>query len=473
MVEGVRRAIFRQLSSAETGGAVFRLVYVPVLAGLVAWGRREGGFAPGVHGVLAGCVLLAWGYSGSVLALVRSGRLREGLSHVSALVDAAVGSACLALAFGVSAPLWRHLLPWLAVLQLFIALWLAAARLFPANAVVSGVFTACGAAAAAAAAAVAGTAGAAGPATADRLVAGLLIPVGLALGGAAAWQWSRTSLGLLRKHYLSDDLARARKRLAALEGALTAAAAEVSSSSTELQTSTAAASVRLSQEHKALEAASAAAERLDSDTSRLQGSLGAIWPAAQRSAEAARGATEAVQQVNARIAAVQEVAHQMGASLDLINEVTDQTSLLALNAAIEASRGGGGSAEGFPVVAEEIRTLAERSAGIAAEIGRLVKQMKTAITAAEAASRETGRVLERIRVDAADVETFSATAGGSLEEQAGVAAALREALEQAQGFAAQSAAAADAVLRLGGRMRDEGARLRSLLDGPPPARKNS
>ncbi|THB70290.1 MAG: methyl-accepting chemotaxis protein [Gammaproteobacteria bacterium] len=146
--------------------------------------------------------------------------------------------------------------------------------------------------------------------------------------------------------------------------------------------------------------AAEAAQRADEETSKGKMVVSQAIEAIDLLASEVNDAAQVIHRL-------EQDSDEIGAVLDVIRGIAEQTNLLALNAAIEAARAGE-QGRGFAVVADEVRTLAQRTQQSTQEIQNMIERLQSGAQDAVKAM-EQGRSRAQVGVEQA------AEAGTSLE----------------------------------------------------------
>jgi len=218
-------------------------------------------------------------------------------------------------------------------------------------------------------------------------------------------------------------------------------AEELGESSTQAHAVVLASSNDLASVSGTLQDVSGAIAELSAHAEGINRDLAGIAESCRKEVALSRSARGEVEKASRTMADLASQAQGIGAILEEIQAVANQTRLLALNATIEAARAGE-HGRGFSVVAGEVKELAHRTGQSTLRIRSLVDGIRQAVESSVTS-------MDAIAVSIQSVDEVSGTIETSVEKQSGSIREVSETAKFVDGQAANvSEVVTEAALRL-------------------------
>ena len=266
------------------------------------------------------------------------------------------------------------------------------------------------------------------------------------------------------------------KALNTVTQALDSGAAQTASASGQVASASQSLAEGASEQAASLEETSASLEEISSMTKRNAESSRQAKELANQTRQAAETGASGMTELGNAMNAIKDSSAAIAKIVKSIDEIAFQTNILALNAAVEAARAGEAGA-GFAVVAEEVRSLAQRSAQSA-------KETATKIAEAITCSENGVQISAKVAVSCGEIvakarrvdELVAEIAAASIEQSQGIGhvttavAEMDKVTQSTAASAEESASAAEELNAQAQSMRESVVTLRKLVkDGNPPA----
>lgn len=164
-------------------------------------------------------------------------------------------------------------------------------------------------------------------------------------------------------------------------------------------------------------------------------------------------------ELTAAIADISASSHQIGGIIKTISDIAFQTKILALNASVEAARAGE-AGKGFSVVADEVQSLANKSAKSAQDIAKLIETSMQLVSYGSSLSSDTTQALvEVISSSKKSTELVERIAESAVEQSTSLKQ-LTQGMEQISDVVQSNAATAEKSAASAQKLNDQAAELK-------------
>ncbi len=237
-----------------------------------------------------------------------------------------------------------------------------------------------------------------------------------------------------------------------------------------------------------LDGAKEQAGRITSSTAAVTELSSSIQQVAENAAEATRTAKQSgeavtraisrlsqirrtVEDAAARIEALGESGKRIGNIVEVIRQISEQTTMLALNAAIEAAHAGE-HGRGFAVVADEVSSLAKRTGQSARDIEDLIASIRDqtgeAVRVMQDGTREVEEGTGLVENTLADLKTLISViddTAAAVQEQAIASDEIARNMDAVQRIASSVLASSESAVSQGDKLQDLADELEQSVKG--------